>query len=168
MRTRNLEVRQRLIALLRRGPVRAADLARQLDVSARTVLRLFEELGTDVCRGGATGRTRYAACRPLRGSSAPIPLFHVDADGQLQEGGSLRLLQPEGAWCALDRLGFPVDDAARDGWWPGLPYPLYDMQPQGYLGRQFARQLHLDLEVPDDPRDWGDDEIAWILSSTRR
>ena len=32
MRTRNLEVRQRLIALLRRRPVRAADLARQLDV----------------------------------------------------------------------------------------------------------------------------------------
>jgi hypothetical protein len=164
MRTRNLEVRQRLIALLRRGPVRAADLARQLDVSARTVLRLFEELGADICRGGATGRTRYAACRPLRGSSAPIPLFHVDADGRLQEGGGLRLLQPDGAWCALDRLGFPVDDEARDGWWPGLPYPLYDMQPQGYLGRQFARQLHLDLEVPDDPRDWGDDEIAWILS----
>ena len=94
MRPRNLEVRQRLAALLRRGPVRAADLARQLDVSARTVLRLFEELGADVCRGGATGRTRYAACRPLRGSSAPIPLFHVDADGRLQEGGSLRLLQP--------------------------------------------------------------------------
>jgi predicted ArsR family transcriptional regulator len=71
MRPRNLEVRQRLAALLRRGPVRAADLARQLDVSARTVLRLFEELGADVCRGGATGRARYAACRPLCGSSAP-------------------------------------------------------------------------------------------------
>ena len=164
MRTRNLEVRQRLVALLRRGPARAADLARQLGVSPRTVLRLLEELSPDVCRGGATGRTRYAACRSLRGSSAPLPLFHVDGDGRLQEGGVLRLLQPEGAWCALDRLGFPVDDEARDGWWAGLPYPLYDMQPQGYLGRQFARQLHLELEVPDDPRDWGDDEIAWILS----
>ncbi len=164
MRTRNLEVRQRLVALLRRGPARAADLVRQLGVSPRTVLRLLEELSPDICRGGATGRTRYAACRSLRGSSAPLPLFHVDADGRLQDGGVLRLLQPEGAWCALDRLGFPVDDEARDGWWAGLPYPLYDMQPQGYLGRQFARQLHLELEVPDDPRDWGDDEIAWILS----
>jgi hypothetical protein len=143
--------------------VRVAELAPQLGVSARTVLRLLEELGPDLCRGGVARRTQYAVSRALRGSSAPLPLFQVDTDGRLQEAGILRLLQPGGAWCALDRLGFPVDDDARDGWWPGLPYPLYDMQPQGYLGRQFARQLHLDLEVPDDPRDWGDDEVAWVL-----
>jgi hypothetical protein len=164
MRTKNPDIRRRLLAALRQGPVRAADLARQIEVSPRTVLRLLEELGMDVCRGGAAGRTRYAACRSLRGSAVPLPLFHVDPDGRLQEGEVLRLLQPGGALCALDRLGFPVDDEARDGWWPGLPYPLYDMQPQGYLGRQFARQLHQDLEVPDDPRDWDDDAIAWVLS----
>ncbi len=37
---------------------------------------------------------------------------------------------PAGTW--------PVPDEARDGWWEGLPYPFYDMRPQGYMGRQFA------------------------------
>lgn len=48
MRTKNPDIRQRLLAALRRGPVRATDLARQAEVSPRTVLRLLGELGAKV------------------------------------------------------------------------------------------------------------------------
>jgi hypothetical protein len=59
---------------------------------------------------------------------------------------------------------WPVPPESRDGWWDGLPYPIYGVRPQGYLGRQFARAQHRDLGVSDDPSDWSDDDVLWVLS----
>ncbi len=60
--------------------------------------------------------------------------------------------------------GWPVPDEARDGWWPGLPYPLHDMRPQGYMGRLFARAEHRALGVAPDPQAWSDDDVLHVLS----
>jgi len=38
------------------------------------------------------------------------------------------------------------------------------MRPQGFIGRNFARQITKDFAVSDNPNDWLDDDIAHVLS----
>jgi len=52
----------------------------------------------------------------------------------------------------------------HDGWHEGLPYPLQDMRPEGFLGRSFARAHAALLQVPEDPREWSDDDTLHALS----
>jgi hypothetical protein len=52
----------------------------------------------------------------------------------------------------------------RDGWFPGLPYPLDDMRPQGFLGRHFARTHASLFQVPEDPTRWSEDDTLAVLS----
>lgn len=153
-----------MLVLLRQGPCGIAELATQLKVTSRTVLRWLNERNDEVCSAGAASRTRYALLRPLRGRLERHPLFQVDTRGQVQEVGQLSPIQPSGTLCSLRGLGWPTDKAFPDGWWEGLPYPLYDMQPQGFLGRTFARRYHAELDVAADPRNWSDDDVLTILS----
>jgi HTH domain len=164
MRPRIDLARHTIMTLLRRGPHNAQQLAVALNVSRRTVLRLIEELGPSALAWGAASRRRYAWRRPLRGQDRNTPLFAVDANGRASEAGTLALAAPSGSYCDIAKLGWPVDPSSADGWWAGLPYPLYDMQPQGFLGRMFAQHEHLTLEVSADPRAWSDDDIVWVLS----
>ncbi len=164
MRSPNQAARQQIAAALRRGPISAPALAEVLVISPRTVLRLIGELGERVVSMGAAGRRRYALARPLRGDARPIPVFAVDRRGSVHDAGTIQLVDPGGSTFDLATLGWPVDTSARDGWWQGLPYPLYDMRPQGFIGRAFARLEHRALEVASDPRAWGDDDIAYVLS----
>ena len=164
MRPSNNVARQQLLTQLRRGPSGATALAEALEVSPRTILRLIEELGTRSVAAGSTGRRRYALRRGLRGKEEAIPVFAVDTRGKTVAAGMLDLIEPGGALFDLTALGWPIDVAARDGWWRGLPYPLYDMRPQGFLGRAFARTEHSALEVSADPRHWGDDDIVHVLA----
>ena len=53
----------------------------------------------------------------------------------------------------------------QDGWFDGLPYPLADARPQGFLGRNFARHHARALHVSENPDDWSDDDILHVLSS---
>lgn len=166
MRPPNQIARDRLLAVLARHPrVAASVLAEALGVSLATMHRLLEEQSGHVVAAGRARRARYALRRSLRGSLAPLPVFEVDADGRARQVAELALLHPEGSWLSLEGSHWPVpDDEARDGWWPGLPYPLADMRPQGYLGRQFALAQSTRLGVAPNPEAWGDDDIAWVLS----
>ena len=116
---------------------------------------MLPALGDQLVSGGAARRTRYALRRPLRGVAGDLPLYAVDEAGQARHVGDLALLRPEGSLLtpspgdpADATPDWPLPDEARDGWWGGLPYPLYDMRPQGYLGRQFARAEHAALGLP--------------------
>lgn len=164
MRTKNEQVRRDLVVLLRKGPVGTTTLAQRLQVSPRTVLRLLGELGESCCAAGAAGRTQYALARPLRGVDQRMSLYAVDESGRLRQETTLQLIEPRGCLCPLPATRWPVGVESRNGWWDGLPYPLYDMQPQGYLGRQLARAAHAELEVPEDPRQWSDEDIVFVLS----
>lgn len=149
---------------LRQGPVGASALAASLKISPRSALRVLAELGDTVVWAGQAQRRRYASRRPLRGAATALPVFALDEAGQPAEAPALHPVQPQGCLFALAALGWPVDDDSRDGWWQGLPYPLYDMQPQGFLGRAFARAGHADLEVPSNPDEWSDDDVLHVLA----
>ena len=166
MRRSNQTARDQLVSVLRRMPrASAPGLATALKISVRSLHRLLAELpaGQVLC-AGRSSRTRYASRRPLRGNLTDIPLYAVDETGQATLVSSLALTYPQGALMDLANSGWPVPPGSRDGWWEGLPYPFYDIRPQGYIGRQFARAEHQSLGVSPNPDEWDDDDIVFVLS----
>lgn len=165
MRPRNQTARDQLLAALGRRPAAgAAELAAQLGVSVATLHRLLQEAKPQVLATGRARRARYALRRPLRGELAELPVYEVDATGRADLMGSLALVAPQGTWMNLSGTRWPVPEESRDGWWGGLPYPLYDMRPQGYMGRQLARASHRELGVSADLQAWSDDDVLHVLS----
>lgn len=155
-----------LIALLRRqGPTRGGALARLLGISRPTLMRAVQAAGEQVIVRGRAQRTTYAARRPLRGSLAPLPLYRVDVAGNPREMARLHLAHPGGSALEfLEDFGWPLDEEMRDGWFEGLPYPLQDMRPQGFLGRGFARRHAALLQASENPEDWSDEDVLQALS----
>jgi hypothetical protein len=155
-----------LIRLLRlRGRQPAGDLARLLDISRPTLMRTVRAAGDAVVAQGRARRTAYAARRALRGSLAPLPLYRVGIDGEPREIGHLHLTVPDGTAVEFKAdIGWPLDADMADGWFDGLPYPLQDIRPQGFLGRHFARRHAPLLQVSDDPTRWSDDDALHALS----
>lgn len=152
-------------ALALQAPATAAGLAAALRVSVPTLHRMLQSLPANrLLTAGKARRARYALRRPLRGVVADIPVYTIDKSGRADALGSLALLQSQGAWLDLAGSDWPVPIESRDGWWPGLPYPLYDMRPQGYMGRLFARAEHRALGVSPDPQAWTDDDVVYVLS----
>lgn len=124
--------------LRRRAAVSTAELAAQAGVSVPTLHRLLHEMGEALITTGKARRTRHALRRPLRGDLATLPLYRIDESGQADQMAQLALVHPQGSCLDLTGSAGPVPNESRDGWWAGLPYPLHDMRPQGYLGRQLA------------------------------
>ena len=165
MRPRNQTVRDQLASVLRRrAAASTAELAAQAGVSVPTLHRLLQEMGDELVTTGKARRTRHALRRPLRGDLAALPLYRIDALGRADQIAQLALVHPQGSCLDLTGSAWPVPDESRDGWWAGLPYPLYDMRPQGYLGRQLARAEHQALGVAPNPEAWGDDDVVQVLS----
>ena len=167
MRPRNQAARDQLIAVLaRRAAVSANDLAEQLGVSVPTLHRLLKETEGRAVVTGQARRTRYALRRPLRGDAAELPLYEVNRAGRAERVTRLALVYPQGTCMSLTDTGWTVPDESRDGWWDGLPYPLYDMRFQGFMGRQFARAEHRRLGVSANPEEWSDDDVLHVLRSS--
>ncbi|OWQ44149.1 DNA-binding protein [Roseateles noduli] len=103
--------------------------------------------------------------RALRGSLAPLPLYRVDLDGQAHRIADMHLLHPEGAVVEfLAPFDWPLDADMREGRFDGLPYPLQDMRPQGFLGRYFAHYYAPLLQIGEDPNAWSDDDALHAIS----
>ncbi|MDA7417619.1 type II toxin-antitoxin system HipA family toxin YjjJ [Xenophilus arseniciresistens] len=153
---------------LRRMPAASAgDLAAALGISVPTVHRLLARLEPgEALSAGKARRSRHALGRALRGGPMTLPVHRVDMQGRLQAAPPLSLVAPAGSLMDLAGSDWPAPEEARDGWWPGLPYPLHQMRPQGYMGRQFARAEHLRLQVPADVAQWSDDDALFAISQT--
>ena len=180
MRAADTASRDRLPSLMARlGQASATALAAELGVSVATLHRLLQERAGEVVSAGLARRCRHALRRRLRDGSPALPLATIDAQGRAHDAGQLVLVQPAGCWLPLHPFAGapwplpkpaegaqrdPMLDAARDGWWPGLPYPLQDLRPQGYLGRQLARAGHAAWGVSPDPQRWSDDDALHVLS----
>ena len=164
MPTPSLATLEQLRAVLARGLASANELAAALEVSVPTLHRLLSRLADATVSAGKARRARYALVRPLRGERSTLPVYAVDTAGQAHPTSQLVPLRPEGSWMDLAGTPWPVPDNARDGWWPGLPYPLQQMRPQGYMGRQFAQVEHKALAVSPNPLEWSDDDVLFVMS----
>jgi hypothetical protein len=151
--------------LRRRGILSAHDLTAALRVSQPTVSRLISGLGSQcVLRIGGGRSTRYALRRSIGNLGETWPLYQILADGNATLVGRLHALEAgqwyleqQDPWTTLRGTEF------SDGLYPGLPWFLRDLRPQGFLGRCFARWHGADLHAPPDPRLWSDDHVLAAL-----
>jgi predicted transcriptional regulator len=165
MANKHQQVRERLAHILaRQAGIKANELAKHLGVSLATLHRILAETKPSILVTGKARRTRYALRRPLRGVLQDIPVYQIDEQGQASTLSELTPVYPAGCWMSLEQTDWPLNTENRDGWWEGLPYPIYDIQPQGFMGRQFARSIHQAMDVPENPQHWNDDQILYVLS----
>jgi len=166
MRPRIESARDSLPMLLRRHPgLRATQLASLAQVSPATMVRILKEMGASVIRIGNTSSTRYFQRRSLRGLQGAIAVYAVDTQGQASQVGELQLTEPDGTLLDVATMGWVVDNEFANGvWGNGLAYPLQDMRPQGFLGRQFAAAQAGQLGISTNPKEWNDDEVLLVLT----
>ncbi len=158
---------QDVVNLLRANPrLGSAELCLRLGgINRSTLMRAIRTLGDSVISCGDTRRTRYAIRRQHYGNINPIPIYQIDESGNGNEIGHLSLTYPQGSSIDyLQHFPWPLSADMQDGWFEGLPYPVFDMRPQGFLGRNFAKSHALDLGIPDSPEQWTDDHIVQALS----
>ncbi len=129
------------------GPRSSRQLADILGVSQPTISRALAELGGEVVRVGSSRAIQHTLRDTARGLP-DIPIYRVDLAGQIRRLGMLIPVRPEGfVMCQDDGLTVHSD---------GLPWWLFDMRPQGYLGRAYAARHGGELGLPERLIDWTD------------
>lgn len=157
-----------LLALLAGGePLPAGRLVEALGVTRPVLARLVGEAGDQVLRIGRARATAYAA-RARSDAGDAWPLWRMRPDATLEELGTLHLLRaerfqfvPNGERPNLMR---PVENVP--GHFPGLPWFLDDLRPQGFLGRTLAHRQGNRLGVPDDLNRWTLRDILLAMTRT--
>lgn len=155
-----------LIAQLPAGqPQPSALVAERLGVNRMTLTRLVAAAGERVVRLGNTRATAYAVRQTTRAGSE-WPLFRLREDATLEELGVVTALsgdsfhvQSNSARPNLARA--PEGDIV--GFFPGLPWYLDDLRPQGFLGRSFTRGPAQALGLPTDLNRWQHDDVLMAL-----
>ncbi len=123
-----------LLTALRRagGHASSPQLQAALGVSQPTVSRALRPLlaSGQVLKVGAARAQRYLLPRAIEGVGASIPITEIQPSGQARPFGHLIALAGGGFW---------MEEAhGRSAFHDSLPWFLYDMRPQGFLGRGFA------------------------------
>ena len=140
--------------LLSQGPIASRQIVEKTGISQPTVSRALAALGDEVIRIGAGASIRYALRDAFRGF-ASAPIFRVSDAGQIQALGMLVPVRPAGfVMVQADGMALYSD---------GLPWWLFDMRPQGYLGRAFASTYAASLGLPPNPEHWSDTEVIRAL-----
>lgn len=132
---------------LARGPMPARQLVESLGVSQPTISRAIAELGDEIVRIGSGPSIQYALRDYGRGFG-DTPVYRVDAEGRIKPLGTLVPIRPDG-FVMRQADGVTLHSE-------GLPWWLYDMRPQGYLGRAYAARHAADLGLSDRLMDWND------------
>lgn len=118
-----------------------------LKLSRLTISELFDCLASEVVYFSVQ-EMPYYALRDQRRASFRTSVFRIDAHGLLQRLGTLEPVLPEGyvlnASEGVDRYSH------------GIPWWLYDICPQGFLGRIYAYQNANSQRFPQHLSDWSD------------
>ncbi|XTZ36564.1 type II toxin-antitoxin system HipA family toxin YjjJ [Salmonella enterica] len=140
--------------LLHQGPMPAVQLADIIGVSQPTMSRALKALGDDVVRIGSGSSIQYALRDAFRGFSS-APIYRITEEGQVKPLGKLIPVHPDGfVMEQTDKLCIHSD---------GLPWWLFDMRPQGYLGRAYASTYSAELGLSSNPEDWTDTDVIRAL-----
>jgi hypothetical protein len=145
-----------LLALLGSGdPMPAGALVERLGVTRPVLARLVAEAGARVIRIGKARATAYVASATTDAGSA-WPLRRMRPDATLEELGTVHALRGERFLFAAigDRPNLARAVDRMPGHFPGLPWFLDDLRPQGFLGRTLAHQRGRELDVPGDLARW--------------
>lgn len=148
----------KLLSILRSdGPQSPASLMGTLGVSQPTLFRSVKAQPENIVALGASRNRKLAALRGVRGMNPVIPIFQVSAAGEADLLGNLVTLYPSAS--ALQMKALPL----KPQMYPGLPFFLDDVRPQGFLGRAFT-QRYPDLRLPPRILDWNNDDILEAIA----
>lgn len=143
-----------LRSLLATGPKSAQQLIEVMGISQPTLSRALSRLSGEVVRLGAARSIQYMLRDTLRGV-ADIPVYRVNAEGQIRGLGTLLAVRPQG-FVMRQADGVTLHSE-------GLPWWLFDMRPQGFLGRAYAARHAAALGLPTRLGDWRDDHVLRAL-----
>lgn len=150
MPTRSDTIRQ----LLSQGPMQSRQLIEIMGISQPTMSRALRDVGDDIIRIGAGPSIQYALRDPYRGFRS-APIYRITDEGRVKPLGDLIPVRPEGfVMVQTDSVSLYSD---------GLPWWLFDMRPQGYLGRAYASTYAAELGLPANPEQWADADVVRAL-----
>lgn len=140
--------------LLRQGPTSVRQLTEIMGISQPTVSRAMKALGDEVVRIGTGPSIHYVLRDAFRGFSS-APIYRITEEGQVKPLGRLIPVYPDGfVMEQADNVCLHSD---------GLPWWLFDMRPQGYLGRAYASRYSSELGLPANPENWADADVIRAL-----
>lgn len=140
--------------LLNQGPMSSRQLYERIGVSQPTISRILKGLAGEIVRFGSGSSIQYALRDHSRGVSF-VPIYRVSEDGQIKALGELIPVRPDG-FVMVQANGVSLHS-------DGLPWWMYDMRPQGYLGRAYALKYAGELGLPTNPERWTDLDIIRAL-----
>ncbi|MBT0729233.1 type II toxin-antitoxin system HipA family toxin YjjJ [Rosenbergiella nectarea] len=139
---------------LQKSPMTVKQLIEKISVSQPTLSRALKKMDSDIVKIGAGPSIHYALKHPYRGFRA-APIYRISEAGKIKLLGDLIPVYPQGfVMCQTDGVVHHSD---------GLPWWLFDMRPQGYLGRAFAGAFSSELGLSSNPENWQDDEVIRAL-----
>ena len=156
---------QKILEILSLGPTTTRALAAGTGMTRQTVNRKLRALGDSIIKFDKVRPPLYYAATEAFESGNKIPLAAVDPHGNTNLWGVLRPLAHGGFYLETASIAPKVLNGKKgDGLYEGLPYFLDDMRPQGFIGRQIARDLNAQSDIfPPDPRDWNQEQIGRYL-----
>lgn len=122
--------------MLSQGPMKSRQLIDMMGVSQPTMSRALRNIGDDIVRIGAGPSIQYALRDTYRGFRS-APIYRITDEGRIRPLGELIPVRPEGF------VMVPADNVSLHS--DGLPWWLFDMRPQGYLGRATHQRMRLIL-----------------------
>ena len=154
----------RLLGALRaRRLASARELGNALGASQPSISRWLAAAGDQVVRIGQARSSRYAAVRNVRGLGERWPLYRIDGNGRPHAFAQLTALHGDGCLISPEQSVDWLRDESRDSVFPGLPWFLDDMRPQGFLGRLFAQRSAHELGLDPDILRWDEDAVLTAL-----
>ncbi len=156
-----------IIEYLSRGPATSKEIQAATGLSQSSVARQLRGMGNNIIRLQKGRSPRYAATRNAFGCGDKLPLSIVDAHGYTVLAAYLRPLV-HGGFFVEAAAGMPplLLGESKDGLYEDLPYFLFDLRPQGFLGRQIAEEMASKSDdFPTDPRHWNPNHIGRYLVS---
>jgi len=152
--------------LLQTRPLTSKQMQSETGQSQATISRELSTLGNELVRIKKGRSIYYALAISSFGIANSIPLFQTNSDGQSRQCANLRPLangeffvQP-----VIDNFPLPLLGENSNGYFPSLPYFIYDLAPQGFLGRQIAQAINAKNDFfSANPKHWSDQQIGRYL-----
>lgn len=152
---------------IERGPSTSKEIQAATGLSQSSVARRLREMGDSVVQIHDGRLIRYTLTCNAFGADDKIPLGIIDRAGKSNVIAHIRPLSHGGFFLEpLYSVSSLLLGERGNGLYDDLPYFLYDLRPQGYLGRHVAREISKRLdEFPSDPRQWTNKHIGKYLIS---
>lgn len=152
---------------LERGPATSKEIQALTGLSQTAVARQLRGMGGNVIKIQSGRSPKYAVTRNAFGGDDKLPLSMVDAHGNTVLAAHIRPLA-HGGFFVESATGMPLLllGESENGLYDDLPYFLFDLGPQGFLGRLIAEEMASQTgDFPTDPRRWNTNHIGRYLVS---